>query len=190
MSTRGAFGVRIDGVDKIGYNHCDSYPEGLGRAVLRDARKLRRRRNDYFRVQARRLRLVDQQGPPPTREEIELLGQYVDLGVGGRSTSDWYCLTRLLQGELAATLKAGLMLDGRAFLDDSLFCEWAYIVNLDEWTFEVYEGFQRNRHERGRYATDRPTDGDYYPVALVKSWPLDGVPRNWANIVQPSEDES
>ncbi len=27
MGTRGAYGVRIDGQDKIAYNHSDSYPE-------------------------------------------------------------------------------------------------------------------------------------------------------------------
>ena len=34
MSTRGAVGIRFGGTDKIGYNHFDSYPCGLGREVL------------------------------------------------------------------------------------------------------------------------------------------------------------
>lgn len=33
--TRGAVGFRVDGVDKVTYNHSDSYPGGLGAAVLR-----------------------------------------------------------------------------------------------------------------------------------------------------------
>ena len=34
MSTRGAVGIRLGGIDKIGYNHYDSYPDGLGKEVI------------------------------------------------------------------------------------------------------------------------------------------------------------
>lgn len=34
MSTRGAYGFRIDGQDKITYNHFDSYPDSLGVNLL------------------------------------------------------------------------------------------------------------------------------------------------------------
>jgi len=34
MSTRGALGVRMNGIDKVGYNHFDSYFEGLGNELL------------------------------------------------------------------------------------------------------------------------------------------------------------
>ena len=35
MSTRGAVGIRFNEIDKIGYNHCDSYPKnGLGDSIL------------------------------------------------------------------------------------------------------------------------------------------------------------
>ena len=34
MGTRGLYGFRKNGKDKITYNHWDSYPEGLGQNVL------------------------------------------------------------------------------------------------------------------------------------------------------------
>ena len=34
MSTRGAVGIRLGGIDKIGYNHADSYPDGLGMEII------------------------------------------------------------------------------------------------------------------------------------------------------------
>jgi len=34
MSTRGAVGIRMNHIDKIGYNHFDSYPIELGQQVL------------------------------------------------------------------------------------------------------------------------------------------------------------
>lgn len=40
MSTRGTYGVRIDGVDKLGYNHHDSYPSYLGANMLEAIRSL------------------------------------------------------------------------------------------------------------------------------------------------------
>ena len=42
-------------------------------------------------------------------------------------------------------------------------------------TFEVYEGFQKQPHDRGRFA-QRPGEGDYYPVALRVSYPLSALP--------------
>ena len=34
MGTRGLYGFRKNGVDKVTYNHYDSYPEYLGRNIL------------------------------------------------------------------------------------------------------------------------------------------------------------
>jgi hypothetical protein len=65
------------------------------------------------------------------------------------------------------------------FVGDSLFCEWAYVIDLDTDKFEVYKGFQKEPN------TDRfaewfvPATGDhtqFYPVALMKSWSLDDLP--------------
>ena len=35
MGTRGVFGFHKNGVDKITYNHYDSYPTGLGEEVVK-----------------------------------------------------------------------------------------------------------------------------------------------------------
>ncbi len=34
MGTRGLYGFRKDGVNKLTYNHYDSYPSGLGKHIL------------------------------------------------------------------------------------------------------------------------------------------------------------
>jgi hypothetical protein len=34
MGTRGLFGFRCDGTDKLAYNHLDSYPDCLGEKML------------------------------------------------------------------------------------------------------------------------------------------------------------
>jgi len=61
------------------------------------------------------------------------------------------------------------------FAKDSLFCEWCYVVDLDSGTFEIYKGFNTEKCE-GRFA-DMYNDGEYHPVALVKTYKLDDLPN-------------
>lgn len=88
---------------------------------------------------------------------------------------------------MEATLDAGVMIDSAGFLADSLFCEWAYVINLDDCVLEVYRGFQSEPHSKGRYAAPsgcsvyylpaRDGCSVYHPVALVASLPLDDLPK-------------
>lgn len=179
MGTRGAVGVHIDGTDKLAYNQFDSYPEGLGVKVLETARKLAKD-SDAARM-ARDLRLVDEDAPV-TAEDIEKYGHKMNLGVGNQSPTDWYCLLRDAQGDLRSYLGMGIMLDAADFIFDSLFCEWAYIVNFDTRKLEVYKGFQTAPHDKGRFAHKRaaPTGQkrmtEYHPCALIVEFDLDNLP--------------
>lgn len=163
MGTRGAITFVAGGVEKTVYNHFDSYPTGLGVTVLD---WLRSPSWDLatVRAQVEALRLVDD-SDEPTPEEREQFAHLADPGVStGR---DWYSLLRETQGEPAAILEAGVAGDATGFPLDSLFCEWAYVIDLDQETFEVYEGFQRSGPVAGRWA-DRKSDGDYWPVNRVQ----------------------
>lgn len=35
------------------------------------------------------------------------------------------------------------LVNSEEFAADSLFCEWAYVIDLDKNTFEVYQGFNK-----------------------------------------------
>lgn len=181
MGTRGAFGVRVDDQDRLTYNHYDSYPTGLGRDVVRDINAQLQEVGGFeqWREKARALRAV-KNDDQPTEEDKERLKAHANLSVSGQSMDDWYCLLRECQGELAKLLDLGVYIDNHAFMADSLFCEWAYVVNLDNGTLEVYRGFQKSQHNLGRYATmeyekDHRSDNQYYPVALVGTFPLHEV---------------
>ena len=74
--------------------------------------------------------------------------------------------------------------DDYNFAADSLFCEWAYVIDLDKNTFEIYKGFNQTPLEANerffgmvceRYANRKASD-TYYPVRLKKVFSLLDLP--------------
>lgn len=139
MSTRGAVGFKVNGVTKVTYNHSDSYPSGLGQDTLDFLRKrLKTGSVELLKEQASKIELV-KENVKATPAQIKKYIKYADLGVSSQNPSEWYVLLRNLQGDLAGYLDAGVMVDGSAFLKDGLFCEWAYVIDLDKNRFRIYK---------------------------------------------------
>lgn len=159
MGTRGILGVHVDGVDKISYNHSDSYPEGLGHDTLDYLNNLLVKYPDMLGEMARKLKPVTD-ATTPTPEDIERCSAYTDLKVSNQSTQDWYCLLRGTQGNLLAFLEAGIYKDAADFAHDSLMCEFGYITNLDSKELEIYRGFQKGDHDKGRFSCVVPNDDE------------------------------
>lgn len=174
MGTRGFITFVVDGAEKTTYNHSDSYPEGLGTDVLDFARG----DMQAAREQVRALQLVSDDVPPTDEQKAEL-ARFANLAVGRQSDDDWYVLLRETQGNPAAILRAGYMIDNRHFPADSVMAEYGYVIDFDTERFEAYKGFQREPHGKGRFAEREGRDG-YYPVALVASWPLADLPTDAA----------
>lgn len=66
------------------------------------------------------------------------------------------------------------------FAKDSLFCEFAYVIDLDKDILEVYEGFNQEPLPEGARFTGKAKDGDeYQAVKLVASFPLTNLPENF-----------
>ena len=121
----------------------------------------------------------------PTDEQKVLCAKALDLNVSGKTDDEWYCLLRGSQGDLSALSSIPFMTDGSSFLHDSLFCEFAYILNLDSNELEIYSGFNKSADAVGRYASctvnkdtvNRDSDelDKYYGVKLIRTVSFDDL---------------
>ena len=168
MGTRGAWGFRMGGEDKVTFVSMDSYPEGWPEDLV-----------EVFK-----------------HTNLEVLPARV-AAWKGVSMDDFAGMDKTpAKSNFEEMLNLGLFSDNRDFLKDSLFCEWAYIFNLDAGVFEVYTGFNRqvdavegllirSSGDYGRYWDKETSDeGDYMGVRLVKTFPLYEIPDDWIRVVQ------
>ena len=211
MGTRGAFGVIIGEQEKIGYNQYDSYPDGYG---LQNLEWLRVADLGSMSKLATVALVVDNDVRRPTDAEVADLREFSNTSVSEGSLHDWYCLLHTTHGDIGAMLDCGYIEDAHKFPLDSLFCEWAYIVDFDSSMFEVYVGFQKELPTKGRWAGRptvdedrttylnhiaackqqgrepyRPEVSEYKAVELMASWPLDALPSDEEFLAQTRETE-
>lgn len=178
MGTRGALVYVTGDRELIQYNHFDSYPSALGFKVgefiqsmlggeLEQLAGLSEGYIEKVRELIQALEVVNQ-SDTPTPEQAAKHREFAQAVSTG---DDWYAILRDCQGDPEATLRAGIIATAEpSWLADSLFCEWAYVMDFNEKKVEVYEGFNRGRPE-GRYRHLHADGGsEYTPVSLVASF--------------------
>ena len=161
MGTRGAIGFKYDGKRLLAYNHFDSYPEELGVQMLAYATDSCTEPAQQEAIKQRLDQLVQvQEGDQSDEEQIEQLKR---AGVAGpervSSGMDWYAWLRDFQGRPDEYLRVGFWPENNDFIDDHLFCEWAYVIDLDERKFEIYRG---SSSALGRYDLHDLPDRDQF----------------------------
>ena len=90
---------------------------------------------------------------------------------------------RLREGQILEVLLEFHHLDELAttdayyFASDSLFCEWAYVIDYDKNALELYKGVHTSGiSEEDRFFPLYDGENDYYPVKILASFPLDDLP--------------
>lgn len=179
MATRGIYGFRINETDKLAYNHADSYPNQLGTNLLSELHSV----EDWAAVEERirTLASVHESRKIGLNDEIfrtELRRHYSGLAYRGQP-ADFYDLMQPLQGKLEPFLsgKLSFMATANEFIDNSLFCEWGYIVDLDQNQFQIYRGQQLNAPEKeSPYFENGPDRMGYFPCHQIHSYGLESLP--------------
>jgi len=168
MGTRGLLGFRKKGAYKGAYNHFDSYPDGLGVTIVKFILSLSSSDRQRMIEHISELTWVDQASKPDDAAIVRYVGlQYANLSVGDRTPDDWYCLLHKMQNGacLKEILEGNLkhLSDDTSFLEDGLFCEWAYFVDFEEGELETWSSGQKVDVVKFEDLKD-----DYMTNALVK----------------------
>lgn len=180
MSTRAVAGFRLEGKDYLSYVHSDGYPTYLGKIVYEQAFKLfSAGALPSTRSVVKDLILINDHQATPSIETLQRIKKANDKynlhleNVSSATIEDtWYDILRELQGELIDSLFLGYALNSNNFIYQSLFCEWGYIINLDNNTFEVYRGFNQDPAAPGRYSDNSKVatgDDDYVGCKLIST---------------------
>lgn len=180
MSTRGLCGFRKNGQDKLAYNHCDSYPEGLGNDIVGLCRQTS---IEQFNKAFDAIVLIPY-GTEATSEQVKEVGStWSTFDLSSGKSTDWCYLLDKAEGKLESYTEGGLtfMVDSADFIKSSLFCEWAYIINLDTNKLEIWNGWRKHPSKNNRYGTEK-SDG-YYPCKMVKEFDLGSIPEDWLQSV-------
>lgn len=176
MGTRGLVGYQHNNVIKGYYNQYDCYWKGLGKDVLEFTKDLVNSKTlNSFKDKFLAVEWVTQD-TPPTPELQEKYAKFADKSVSTKSLEEWYCLLRHLQG--IGALKAinndelSHVLDQSDFIEDSLYCENAYVFNFDKDCLDIYEGYQ---HIPRTPTPDDNRNYSYGPCKCIASIKFDEI---------------
>lgn len=185
MGTRNLTMVKKDGEIKVAqYGQWDGYPSGNGLVILDF---LRWANLNYLKQQVDKVKKI-------TKEELKAL--WVEAGADPESdfvTMDVSDKFRKINPQLSRDTGADILeiilknpqdeilLDNDVnFAKDGLFCEWAYLVDLDENKLEVYKGFNKEplTPEDRFYFDGYVSDSGYTPIKLIKTYNIEELPTN------------
>lgn len=185
MGTRHLIAVHIDGEYKVAqYGQWDGYPEGQGIDVLHFLRD--EMDEDVFKQAVRNSSYID------PKELMKLWEKYgmrsdglVTMEDADRMKKDHPEFSRDTGAKILNIIQGkpdGMELNNNiAFAADSLFCEWAWVIDFDTRTFEAYEGFNQDGplEEGDRFFFLNPMAEDgYYPVKMAAAWELGDLPSD------------
>lgn len=200
MGTRHLIAVQCDGEYKVAqYGQWDGYPSGQGVDVLAFCRSMDR---DAFASKVRKARWI-------SPEELTALWRDAGAKENGLIEYDKARAFSARRPELSRDTGAdilgivmnspdGIQLkNSLSFAAESLFCEFAYVIDLDAGTLEVFRGFNKTPLSADeRFASvPKPEDGadGYMPVKLMRKYRLDELPTKdkfLADLEPKEEDET
>lgn len=203
MGTRHLVAVYVDGEYKVAqYGQFDGYPEGAGATVLSALSTMSPDDLEDFREKVRATVFLSPQEITRRWEHAGARNGMADQNASQTMARDNPQLLRDMSAdvlEFIAQNAPGVELSNNiSFAGDSLFCEYAYVVDLDANTLEVYQGFNKEPLDPAeRFASFAKSDPEdnlnlddvYHPVRLWRTFDLNHLPSEEEFVKALSEDE-
>lgn len=184
MGTRNLTIVYSNGEYKVAqYGQWDGYPEGLGAQLLK-----------YLKgININELKNAVNECTYLSKEDFDEINKKIDEARKDNPRFLWQKFYPELSRDTGGDILDLIMFKNKTNLEnslnfaaDSLFCEWAYVIDLDKNTYEVYKGFNEeplNKSERFYFLTPiaeknyREDHKNYYPVKFVSKYNLANLPN-------------
>lgn len=188
MGTRNLTIVQKDREYKVAqYGQWDGYPEGLGVQLLIF---LKRVNMHSFKECIDKVSFY-------TQEELEKIENHIETMKRNFKDYDWTLAYPELSRDWGGDVLQHIIFNGTKKLKNSidfaaysLYCEWAYVIDLDSGKFEVYDGYNKEELSEGDrfyFLEDLSEDG-YHPVKLRKSYDIDNLPDEDSFVADFVED--
>lgn len=201
MGTRHLIAVQLNGEYRVAqYGQWDGYPSGQGVRVLEF---LRTANLHAFaeKVAAAQWLADDEANAAWVECGAHPDSDMVSLDVANRHSARYPERSRDTGAKILPLIMeypAGIKLrDSLSFAADSLFCEWAYVIDLDTKKLEVFKGFNHSPLDPAeRFAKlpqrENASDGtEYHPVRKVAEFDLGDLPSKAAflAVTEPADEE-
>lgn len=195
MGTRHLIAVQLDGEYKIAqYGQWDGYPDGKGIDVLHFLRN--RMDEEKFKAALRHSSFISDEALAKLWRACGMqddgLILLADMDTMKRHHLEFHRDTSAKILDLVQSRPNGMQLENSiGFAADGLFCEWAWVVDLDKRTFEGYRGFGSEpltEQDRFYFLRDLEENG-YSGVRLVAEWSIDELPSDEDFLAAFKEDD-
>lgn len=200
MGTRHLTLVQLGGTYKVAqYGQWDGYPEGQGQRVVNFLQTIKTKK--ALAEFTKKVAALVEISPAELEARWASVGAdgsgLVGMEVADAFKAKWPHFSRDCGAEILNLVASGkakeVSLDAD-FAKDSLFCEWAYLIDLDAGTFEVFKGFNKRplpknaRFYFDGYKSEPHQERDkefkvipgkfyhYYPIRLKKKYSLKEIP--------------
>lgn len=205
MGTRNLTMVISNGKTKVAqYGQWDGYPEGQGKTILGTLKHIiHLGQLGQFQTKVDNLKWLSEIEGSAVKIEADKNWQvnypYLSRDCGGQILEAIHFGTMEVHAGIGERKKVEFKIIGLVneyeFAADSLFCEWAYVIDLDKGTFEVFRGFNKEPlTEADRFYPlqegIKESDEKYYPIKLLISYPLEKLPTIEEFLSIDKEEES
>jgi len=171
------------------YGQWDGYPSGNGLKVLDF---LRKHKMITFKEKLSNVRFVTDEDRKEIDNYLKSIGSkdgWINMDQARKYHERYPYLSRDIGADILDMIYnyAGdekmMINDETKFASDSLFCEWAYLINLDTNELEVYEGFNKRKlgkTQRFKYLEEKMDEDSngYFPIRCVKKYDINELPTN------------